>query len=446
MKPVYIYNTNILDTNYQLIAQQCYCDASIKKSAGLAKEISEKFPYADFYSKRKRDSAPGTIEVVGGKGKRWICAMYAQFKPGKNKDSEKREKWFKSCLLKISKIKSLKEIAFPYKIGCGLAGGDWDFYRRQIEKFASCYTTIKVYIVCLEYPIEKIREQPFLDWLCFEIITKDNIETGWLKEMYGKYYDYIHCSIEEENSECCDESLDNEFSKDTWSTISLEDYTINNIPKGWEDFFKTNLDNGVISDISTYLVGETRKTEIYPEIFNVYKMFNLASPDDIKVLILGQDPFHGKGEAMGVAFSVPEGITVPPSLRNIYKELESDGFTIKDKKKGNLTRWCDQGVFMLNTSLTVRAHEPGSHLKKWNEKFTVNLMEYLNKVCNPLVLILWGAYAQNFGKYFGDKHRKIMSPHPSPLSASKGFFFSKPFSRANKILTEKGREPIDWNL
>jgi uracil-DNA glycosylase len=442
MKPVYIYNKNILDTKYQLVAQQCHCVAAIKKGAGLAKEIAQKFPYADFYSKRIKDSNPGTIKVVGGKGKRWICAMFAQFHPGKNKGSENREKWFKMCLAKISKIKNLHEIAFPYKIGCGLAGGDWNFYRSQIEKFAHVHDNIKVYIVCLEYPIEKIREQPFLDWLCFEIVTKDDIETDWLKKMYDKYHNYLH-NAEEENSES---SNVQETSNDNWSNISLEDYTINNTPRGWEDFFNVNLENGVIPKISTYLVGESRKTDIYPEIFNVYKMFVLVPPEDIKVLIIGQDPYHGQGEAMGISFSVPDGVTVPPSLKNIYKELENDGFTVKNKKKGNSIKWCEQGVFMLNTSLTVRAHEAGSHLKIWNDNFTINLMKYMNENCEPLVLILWGAFAQNFSKYFCDRHRKIMSPHPSPFSAHKGFFGSKPFSRTNKILANKGRDTIDWNL
>ena len=263
--------------------------------------------------------------------------------------------------------------------------------------------------------------------------------------MYEKYYDYLHQAEEEENNTSLCESPVIECN-DSWCTVSLEDYTINNIPTGWESFFKTNLDNGVIPAISTYLVGESRKAEIYPEIFNVYKMFNLISPAEIKVLIIGQDPYHGKGEAMGISFSVPEGVAVPPSLRNIYKELENDGFTVKDKKKGNLTKWGCQGVFMINIALTVQAHEPGSHLTKWGDTFTVNLMKYLNNTCKPLVIILWGGFAQNFSRYFDDRHRKIMSPHPSPFSAHKGFYGSKPFSRANKILVEKGRGVIDWNL
>lgn len=445
MKPVYIYNQNILNTKYQLIAQQCHCNSKIKKGAGLAAKISKKLPYADFYVNRKKDSVPGTIKVVGKGKKRWVCAMFAQFQPGKcdNKEtSEVREAWFKSCLDKIGKIKNLREIAFPYKIGCGLAGGDWNSYKTMIEKFAFCHK-IKVYIVCLEYPIEKIREQPFLDWLNFEIISNPNLDTTWLKEMYGLYHDYLHCRIEDNDSE---ETRDIQTPTDSWAITSLEDYTTNNIPKGWENFFREQLDNGVISSISTYLVGESRKTEIYPELFNVYKMFNLASPDEIKVLILGQDPFISKGEAIGIAFSVPSGVKVPPSLRNIYKEMENDGFIVKDKKKGDLTKWCKQGVFMLNTALTVGAHESGSHLKKWNDKFTVNLMKYLDDNCNPLVIILWGAFSQSFGKYFGERHRKIISPHPSPFSAKKGFFGSKPFSRANGILSKTNRLPIDWNL
>jgi len=439
MKPIYIYNTNILDTNYQLIVQQCHCISSIKKGAGLAAEISRKLPYADFYSKREKDSVPGTIEVVGRGKKRFVCAMYAQFQPGKS-TKEPREKWFKLCLDKINKIKNLREIAFPYQIGCGLAGGLWDNYKTMIEKFAF-RSKAKVYIVCLDFPTEKIREQPFIDWLNHKIINDSDIEMSWLKEMYKKYHEDLTQNIEEESS---DEKGDTSHNY-TWANMSLEDYTMKNTPNNWEDFFKSQSE--VISEISTYLIGESRIASIYPEIGNVYRMFNLTSPKDIKVLILAQDPyFSNAGEAVGVAFSVPKNVTVPPSLRNIYKELESDGFKVKNKKNGDLTKWCQQGVFMLNTALTVRAHEAGSHLKKWNEKFTVNLVKYLDAVCESLVIILWGGFAQSFNKYFGEKHRKIMSAHPSPLSANKGFYGSKPFSRANDILKKKGRGEIDWNL
>ena len=198
--------------------------------------------------------------------------------------------------------------------------------------------------------------------------------------------------------------------------------------------------------MSKYLLTELQKGDIYPPLHLVYNIFHILKPEDIKVVIIGQDPFHDCDQAMGIAFSVPEEIHVLPSLRNIYKELKDDGFEVKDRTNGNLKKWCDQGIFLINSALTVRAHEAGSHSKKWNESFSSQLMRWINENCDPLVVIMWGNHALNFSKLFSDKHKKIISVHPSPLSALRGFFGSKPFSKANKYLLTLGREAIDWSL
>jgi uracil-DNA glycosylase len=185
--------------------------------------------------------------------------------------------------------------------------------------------------------------------------------------------------------------------------------------------------------------------KIYPKGGDIFNAFNTTPFDKVEVVILGQDPYHGENQAHGLSFSVQKGITIPPSLRNIYKELHTDipGFTIPNH--GDLTEWAEQGVLLLNASLTVQAGLPGSHQKKGWEEFTDNVIKTISDKREGIVFILWGSFAQAKAELIDKtKHYIIKSPHPSPFSAERGFFGSKPFSKTNEILNAQGKPMIDW--
>ncbi|HTI59375.1 uracil-DNA glycosylase [Mucilaginibacter sp.] len=187
--------------------------------------------------------------------------------------------------------------------------------------------------------------------------------------------------------------------------------------------------------------------KIYPKGTDIFNAFKQTPFDDLKVVILGQDPYHGVNQAHGLSFSVQKGISPPPSLKNIYKELVTDipGFTIPNH--GDLTEWAEQGVLLLNATLTVRDSSPASHQKKGWEEFTDQVIKTISDKKEGIVFILWGAYAQAKAELIDkSKHFIIKSPHPSPFSADRGFFGSKPFSKTNEILKKEGRKPIDWQI
>jgi len=188
--------------------------------------------------------------------------------------------------------------------------------------------------------------------------------------------------------------------------------------------------------------------KIYPKGSDIFNAFNKTPFDKVKVVILGQDPYHGPNQAHGLSFSVQKGVPVPPSLQNIYKELATDiaGFTIP--RTGDLTRWAEQGVLLLNATLTVNAGMAGSHQKKGWEKFTDTVIKTISDKKTGVVFILWGNYAQSKSELIdGSKHLIIKSTHPSPLAVSRGGFFgSKPFSRTNAYLEKEGEKPIDWQI
>lgn len=184
----------------------------------------------------------------------------------------------------------------------------------------------------------------------------------------------------------------------------------------------------------------------YPSTKDIFKALKLTPFKDIKVVILGQDPYHGKGEANGLAFSVNKGIRIPPSLRNIYKELNDD-LGIEIPNHGDLTFWSEQGVLLLNSILTVKPDSPASHRKIGWEEYTDSIVQTINKEKENIVFILWGKYAQEKGTYIDKgKHLVIKSPHPSPFSARTGFFGSKPFSKCNTYLKKNQIGEIDWKL
>ena len=216
------------------------------------------------------------------------------------------------------------------------------------------------------------------------------------------------------------------------------------IETSWKSKLYNEFQKDYFTRLSEYVKEEYRAGTIYPPGGLIFNAFDLCPFESVKAVIIGQDPYHGPGQAHGLCFSVREGIDFPPSLINIFKEVESD-MGYRTYRSGNLGRWATQGVLLLNATLTVRAHLAGSHQHKGWEEFTDAVISILNREKENLVFFLWGAYAQRKGEAIDrSKHLVLESVHPSPLSASRGFFGNKHFSRCNDYLTEKGINPIDW--
>lgn len=214
----------------------------------------------------------------------------------------------------------------------------------------------------------------------------------------------------------------------------------------WAFLLEEEFSKSYFQHLRSVLVKEYESQVVYPDQDDIYNALKISSFKDTKVVIIGQDPYHGPGQAHGLSFSVKPGVGIPPSLKNIYKELQSDlGCTIPNH--GDLVDWSEQGVLLLNAVLTVRAGEPNSHKALGWELFTDRVIERLNSRETPVVFILWGRFAQQKQKLITSAHHLIIkSPHPSPLSANKGFFGSKPFSQTNAFLREIGSEEIDWQI
>lgn len=197
-------------------------------------------------------------------------------------------------------------------------------------------------------------------------------------------------------------------------------------------------------DLIKFVKKEYASAPIYPEAKNIFRAFELCPFENVKVVILGQDPYHGPGQANGLCFSVNDNVTLPPSLQNIYKEIAAD-LNIPNPTKGNLDNWAKQGILLLNATLTVRANTPGSHQKKGWEQFTDTAIKALSDQKEHLVFLLWGKYAQEKGSVIDTtKHLVLTAPHPSPFSAHSGFFGCKHFSKTNAYLNSIGEKPIDW--
>ena len=214
----------------------------------------------------------------------------------------------------------------------------------------------------------------------------------------------------------------------------------------WYEALKGEFSNPYYRTLFQTVNEEYRTRLIFPPAEDIFNAFHLTPLKKVKVVILGQDPYHNNGQAHGLCFSVKKGVDVPPSLVNIYKELHDDlGCTIPDH--GCLTKWANQGVLMLNTVLTVRAHQANSHRGIGWEEFTDAAIMALNGQDRPIVFILWGAPAQRKKAMLNNpKHLILTAPHPSPLSAYRGFFGSRPFSKTNEFLESQGEEPIDWQI
>jgi len=216
------------------------------------------------------------------------------------------------------------------------------------------------------------------------------------------------------------------------------------IEETWKSKLKDEFDKEYFIRLSQFVKEEYRNNTIFPPGSLIFNAFNLCPFERVKAVIIGQDPYHGPEQAHGLCFSVRDGIDYPPSLKNIFKEIESD-LGYKAEPGGDLTRWANQGVLLLNATLTVRAHMAGSHQRKGWEEFTDSAISVLNSEKNNLVFFLWGNYAQKKGETIDrSRHLVLESVHPSPLSASRGFFGNKHFSRCNEYLKDHGIAPVDW--
>lgn len=217
---------------------------------------------------------------------------------------------------------------------------------------------------------------------------------------------------------------------------------------GWFEVLKDEFEKPYMKNLKGFLQQEKQAGfTIFPKGSDIFNAFKHTPFEKVKVVILGQDPYHGVGQAHGLSFSVQKGIVPPPSLKNIYKELADEFPDFKIPSHGELTTWADQGVMLLNATLTVRAHTAGSHQNKGWEQFTDKVISELSAKRSGLVFILWGNYAKQKESLIDQsKHFIIKSAHPSPFSAYNGFFGSKPFSKTNDILIKEGKAPIDWQI
>ncbi|OUJ75624.1 uracil-DNA glycosylase [Hymenobacter crusticola] len=217
------------------------------------------------------------------------------------------------------------------------------------------------------------------------------------------------------------------------------------IEESWQRVLQDEFDKPYFQHLTAFVRGEYATATVYPPGAQIFHAFDACPFDQTKVVILGQDPYHGRGQAHGLAFSVAHGVRTPPSLQNIFKELQQDLPGTAPAPDGNLDRWAQQGVLLLNATLTVRAGEPGSHQKKGWEQFTDAVIQKVSNLKEHVVFILWGAYAQKKEEIIdGRKHLVLKAAHPSPYAADRGFFGSRPFSKTNAYLEQHGEAPIQW--
>jgi len=217
------------------------------------------------------------------------------------------------------------------------------------------------------------------------------------------------------------------------------------IEKSWRIILKDEFQKEYFSELQAFLTAE-KKYSIYPKARDTFSAFNLCSFNSTKVVIIGQDPYHGSGQAHGLSFSVPKGIKLPPSLKNIFKELHTD-LNFEIPNYGDLTTWAQQGVLLLNATLTVRAKQAASHQKKGWEQFTNRVIKEISDKKEGVVFLLWGRFAQDKKVLIDStKHHILTAPHPSPFSAHSGFFGCKHFSKTNHLLSQQNKAPINWQI
>ena len=217
--------------------------------------------------------------------------------------------------------------------------------------------------------------------------------------------------------------------------------------ESWEPVLKRLFEQPAMHALSKFVQQERQTARVFPPENLVFNAFQLTPLSEVKVVILGQDPYHNIGQAHGLSFSVPVGVAIPPSLKNIYTELVDDIPGVVYPRSGDLTKWAEQGVLLLNATLTVRAHEAASHQKRGWEQFTDAVIHSVSAHRTGVVFILWGSYAIKKSALIDQtKHLVLTSVHPSPLSVYRGFYGSKPFSRTNAYLMQQGEKPIDWQV
>lgn len=218
------------------------------------------------------------------------------------------------------------------------------------------------------------------------------------------------------------------------------------IGNDWNGVLKDEFEKEYFEKLTDFVKTEYKWEVCFPPVKDIFNAFEMCSFSNTKIVILGQDPYHGKGQAHGLSFSVPEGMKIPPSLRNIFKELTSD-LGVDSPTQGDLTSWAKQGVLLLNATLTVRKSKPVSHQKQGWEEFTDSVIKTISNKKESVVIVLWGKFAEQKVSLIDEsKHCIITSSHPSPFSAHRGFLGSKPFSKTNEFLEKKGIEKIDWEL
>ncbi len=232
----------------------------------------------------------------------------------------------------------------------------------------------------------------------------------------------------------------------TQSTDAINKPKKVNIHPEWYALLKEEFEKDYFAKLKSFLLAEKAKYKVFPPSNRIFAAFDHTPPQEVKVLIMGQDPYHGPGQACGFCFSVQEGVPHPPSLRNIYKEV-SDNMNVPYPKSGDLTPWAEQGVFLLNATLTVRQGQAGSHQNKGWELFTDKVIEIISSQTERVIFMLWGNFAISKQKLIDkQKHHILTAPHPSPLSAHRGFFGCQHFSKANALLQQMGKTPIDWRI
>ena len=220
-----------------------------------------------------------------------------------------------------------------------------------------------------------------------------------------------------------------------------------NFNNDWDEILDGEFDKDYYVRLRQFLINEYKTCRVYPSMYDIYNAMKLTAYNDVKCVIIGQDPYHGEGQAHGLSFSVRQGIAPPPSLINIFKEIYNDVGIDNSGKHGDLTKWAENGVLLLNSVLTVRANQPRSHRGMGWENFTTEIITLLNKREKPMVFLLWGNDAKQKMSYITNpNHLVLTSAHPSPLSAYNGFFGCRHFSKANEFLRKNGLEEIDWSI
>jgi uracil-DNA glycosylase len=229
-------------------------------------------------------------------------------------------------------------------------------------------------------------------------------------------------------------------------TTNHSDSVAPKIEESWKYALESEFRADYFKKLVSFVKAETANYTIYPSGKNIFAAFDHTPLPAVRVVLLGQDPYHGPGQAHGLCFSVPDGVAPPPSLKNIFKELHDD-VGVEIPHSGDLTRWADQGVMLLNATLTVRAHEAGSHQRQGWEQFTDQVIRTISDLRAGVVFLLWGRYAQNKASLIDQsRHLILKAPHPSPLSSHRGFFGCKHFSKTNQYFRENGLSEIEWSL